>query len=170
MADREAQNPVQLDDLYRDVILDHYRRPRNKGALAGASLAAEGMNPSCGDELRIAVRLDDGHVGAARFTGAGCSISQCSASMLTDEVTGKTLNQVRDLSRAVQEMLTHEDFDLNSADLGELEALHGVARFPVRIKCALLAWKVLDQILAAQRGETAQGDSDIQTHITSAAG
>ena len=165
MASRESEHPVQLDDLYRDLILDHYRQPRNQGPLDDATVVAEGMNPACGDELQVAIRLDDGKVGAIRFRGHGCSISQSSASMMTDEVAGRSIDAVRALSAAVQKMLTHEDFDPDTVEIGELEALHGVARFPVRIKCALLGWKVLEQALAEATGSEMERDSDIQTRL-----
>lgn len=166
MTSREAENPVQLDDLYREVILDHYRHPRNQGALADATVEAEGFNPSCGDELRVAIVLTDGAIRAIGFQGRGCSISQSSASMLTDAVRSLSIADVRALSASVQEMLTHEDFDVDSVEIGDLEALQGVAKFPVRIKCALLAWKVLEQALADATGEQFGGDSDIQTRVT----
>ena len=166
---REAQNPMAFDDLYREVILDHYRNPRNKADLPGASVVAEGMNPSCGDEIRVALAVEDDQVREVRFTGLGCSISQCSASMLTEEAAGRSLDATRRLSRDVQEMLTHENFDVDTHDVGELEALSGVARFPVRIKCALLAWKVLDQAIAELTGTKIDRDSDIQTSVASSA-
>ena len=165
-ANAEAQHHVQFDELYRDLILDHYRNPRNKGDLDDAAIVVEGFNPSCGDEVRVALRLDDGTVSEIRFGGSGCSISQSSASMLTEEIVGRPLDEVRTLTRAVQHMLTDEGFDLDSTDVGDLEALSGVARFPVRIKCALLAWKVLDQALQQVDGADPDGtedDSDIQT-------
>jgi nitrogen fixation NifU-like protein len=180
-SNREAQYGVVFDDLYRDLILDHYRNPRNKGGLEDAGVVVEGFNPSCGDEISVALRLDapdgagaaadDARVGQVRFGGQGCSISQSSASMLTEEASGRPIADVRALSRAVQRMLTDDGFDLDSADVGDLEALSGVARFPVRIKCALLAWKVLDEALKVVAGPDPAGgadDDDIQTRVTSA--
>ena len=167
MTGREQEQPVAFDDLYRDLILDHYRTPRNTGALEDATIVAEGLNPSCGDEIRVSIALEDGKVRAVRFQGQGCSISQSSASMMTEEASGRSADEVEALSEAVQEMLTHENFDVDSADLGDLEALHGVARFPVRIKCALLAWKVLDQALAEATGRSLERDSEIQTRVAS---
>ena len=170
-----------FDDLYRDLILDHYRNPRNKGALDDAGVVVEGFNPSCGDEVRVALRLDppgdapapegDVRVQQIRFGGQGCSISQSSASMLTQEIAGRPIDDARALSRAVQRMLTDDGFDPDSTDVGDLEALSGVARFPVRIKCALLAWKVLDTALNEVAGPDPAGgedDDDIQTRVTSA--
>lgn len=167
MSNRESQNPVDLDDLYRDVILDHYRQPRNRGVLEAASIAVEGFNPSCGDEIQLSILLEDERVQALRFGGAGCSISQSSASMLTEALAGRSLADARELSGHVQAMLTDDGFDLDEVDLGDLEALSGVARFPVRIKCGLLAWKVLDQALARAAGEETDQFEDIPTRITS---
>ena len=167
MPNRETQNPVDLDDLYRDVILDHYRQPRNRGALEAASVAAEGFNPSCGDEIQLSILLEDDSVAALRFGGAGCSISQSSASMLTEALAGRSLDDARQLSGHVQAMLTDDAFNLDAVDLGDLEALSGVARFPVRIKCGLLAWKVLDQALARAAGDELDEYDDIPTRITS---
>ena len=167
MSNRETQNPVDLDDLYRDVILDHYRQPRNRGALDAASVAAEGFNPSCGDEIQLSILLEDDTVSALRFGGAGCSISQSSASMLTEALAGRSLEDARQLSGHVQAMLTDDAFDLDAVNLGDLEALSGVARFPVRIKCGLLAWKVLDQALARAAGDELDEYDDIPTRITS---
>ena len=167
MSNRETQNPVDLDDLYRDVILDHYRQPRNRGALEAASVAAEGFNPSCGDEIQLSILLEDDIVAALRFGGAGCSISQSSASMLTEALAGRSLDDARQLSGHVQAMLTDDAFNLDAVDLGDLEALSGVARFPVRIKCGLLAWKVLDQALARAAGDELDEYDDIPTRITS---
>ncbi len=169
---QEGQHPVQFDDLYRDLILDHYRHPRHKGSIEDATIAAEGMNPSCGDEIRVELRIEDGHLAEIAFSGMGCSISQASASMMTDEALGKeaggkSLSEVDTLSGHVQALLTHEDFDIDAVDVGDLEALSGVAKFPVRIKCALLAWKVLDMALAEARGEKADTDSDIPIRIAS---
>ena len=166
-SNREAQNPVDLDDLYRDVILDHYRRPRNRGSLDDATVSAEGFNPSCGDEIQLSIAILDGTVNGLGFGGSGCSISQSSASMMTEALAGRSLDSAREMSRHVQQMLTNDSFDLDAVDLGDLEALSGVARFPVRIKCGLLAWKVLDQALADAAGETVNDDSDIPTRVTS---
>ena len=165
ITNREAQQPVELDELYRDLILDHYRNPRNKGELDIAEAVAEGLNPACGDEIRVSIQTQDGKVVAVRFTGRGCSISQASASMMMEEVEERPIDEIRALSGQVQAMLTQAGFDLDSVDLGDLEALHGVAKFPVRIKCALLAWKVLEQALADAGGGTVAPDSEIQTRV-----
>ncbi len=133
---------MALDDLYREVILDHYTRPRNRGRLDPADLTVEGANPLCGDELVLSVRLEGDRVAAARFEGRGCSISQASASMLTEAITGKSVDEVRGLIGAFKAMMRGAD----PADaLGDLAALQGVRKFPVRIKCATLAWVALEQ-------------------------
>ncbi len=163
---QESRHPVALDDLYREVILDHYRSPRNRGGLTDAMVVAEGMNPSCGDELRVGLTLADSRLQTVRFQGRGCSISQASASMMTEEAAGRTTEDAHRLSRDVQEMLTHTEFDVTAHDVGDLEVLAGVARFPVRIKCALLAWKVLDQALAEATGGAFDPDPEIQTRVT----
>lgn len=165
MASRERQNPVELDELYRDVILDHYRRPRNRGLLAAAAVQAEGFNPSCGDEIQLSVAITEGAVSGLGFGGSGCSISQSSASMMTEALDGRPLAEAQQLSQHVQQMLTDDQFDLDAVDLGDLEALSGVAKFPVRIKCGLLAWKVLDQALAQALGDAVDADSDIPTRL-----
>ena len=106
---REAQNPVDLDDLYRDVILDHYRSPRNRGLLDDPTVSAEGFNPSCGDEIQLSVAIIDNVVGGLGFGGSGCSISQSSASMMTEAMTGRDLDSAREMSKHVQQMLTDDD-------------------------------------------------------------
>ena len=170
MPNKESQHSVSFDELYRELILDHYRNPRNRGGLEDATVVAEGLNPSCGDEIQVSLGLLNGSVGAVRFSGQGCSISQSSASMLTEEVSKRTLAEARALSETVQRMFTSDEFDIDSVDIGDLEALQGVRRFPVRIKCALLAWKVLDQAIAELSGESLEADTDIQTRIASASG
>lgn len=134
---------MALDDLYREVILDHYTHPRNKGTLADAEIKVEGANPLCGDELGIYVHLDDGKVASVRFEGRGCSISQASASMMTEQIKGKTLTEVRALVERFRGMM--HGGAASEDDLGDLMALQGVRKFPVRIKCATLAWVALDQ-------------------------
>lgn len=144
---------MALDDLYREVILDHYTRPRNKGSLEGADITVEGANPLCGDELSIYVKLAGGRIADVRFVGRGCSISQASASMMTEQIKGKTLSQARALVRQFKSMM-HGD-PVPEDDLGDLMALQGVRKFPVRIKCATLAWVALDE--GVEEFETAHG-------------
>lgn len=131
-----------LDDLYRDIILDHYRSPRNRGRLAQPDVATQGANPLCGDEIEVSLVIKDGRVADVRFNGKGCSISQASASMMTEGVKGKTIDEVKDLVASFKGMM-HGDFEPDGDELGDLEALQGVRKYPVRIKCALLCWNTL---------------------------
>lgn len=142
---------MSLDDLYREVILDHYRAPRNRGSLDDATVVVELNNPLCGDEITLYLRIDDERVTQVRFDGRGCSISQASASMMTEAVKGKSVGEALDLIRRFKGMLRSE-LPASEADLGELEALQGVAKFPVRIKCAVLSWEALRQGLEGKRG------------------
>ena len=144
-----------LEDLYREIILDHYRSPRNRGELATPPAhKVEGFNPLCGDEISVYFEIDDDTLSNIKMTGHGCSISQASASLMGSAVKGKSLDQVRSSIATFKKMMTvHEsslehgqpvdDVDLRS--LGELAALQGVVKFPVRIKCAALAWNTLAQ-------------------------
>ncbi len=144
---------MALDDLYREVILDHYTRPRNKGTIDGADIKVEGANPLCGDELSIYVKLSGGTISDVRFVGRGCSISQASASMMTEQIKGKTLAEARNLVGQFKAMMHGET--VSEEDLGDLVALQGVRKFPVRIKCATLAWVALDQ--GAEEFEATRG-------------
>jgi len=136
-----------LEDLYREIILDHYRTPRNRGELEDPAVSAEGHNPLCGDEIRIFIDVKDGLVSDVRFNGSGCSISQSSASMMTTAVKGKPVDQVRAIVKRFKQMMTIDEDENSSIDesinLGDLEALQGVVKFPVRIKCATLGWNTL---------------------------
>jgi nitrogen fixation NifU-like protein len=148
-----------LEDLYREIVLDHYRSPRNRGELpVPPSHRAEGFNPLCGDEIVVFVQVDGDTITDVKIGGQGCSISQSSASMMSAAIKGKTIHEARALTRAFKSMMSiHEtaleggDVDITSADpavkLGDLEALRGVARVPVRIKCATLSWNTLAQTL-----------------------
>ncbi len=144
---------TQLDELYREVILDHYRNPRRRGTLSGDHLHAEGNNPSCGDEFSLDIVIEDGVVTDAAMQGQGCSISQASGSMMMDAIVGKSVTEIEDLTRKFKVMMTIEDGDdpVNpdrpGSVLGDLEALQGVRKFPVRIKCADLAWTTLEDAL-----------------------
>jgi nitrogen fixation NifU-like protein len=149
---------MSIEDLYRDVILDHNRNPRNRGTLDHPDAHAEGNNPLCGDELQLDLRLDGDRVAEVAIQGQGCSISQSSASMMSQAIKGKTLDEVHDLIRAFKAMMDIEatpaqaglDPDRPGAVLGDLEALQGVRKFPVRIKCANLAWTTLEEALKSR--------------------
>jgi nitrogen fixation NifU-like protein len=138
----------ELDDLYRELILDHYRAPRNRGKPAGATAEADGYNPLCGDEIQVWVAVKDGKIEDAGFAGRGCSISQASGSMMTEALKGRSVEEARELIRAFTAMMTSPDAE-PAVDLGDLEAFQGVARFAVRVKCATLAWHVLEEALQA---------------------
>jgi nitrogen fixation NifU-like protein len=144
---------MALDDLYREVILDHYSHPRNKGELPDPDIKVEGANPLCGDELSISVKLDGGRVADVRFHGRGCSISQASASMMTEQIKGKTLDEARALAGRFKAMMRGEP--VSEDELGELTVLQGVRKFPVRVKCATLSWVALEQ--GIDQFETAKG-------------
>lgn len=134
-----------LDDLYRRVIMDHYQKPRNRGKLDEAEgLIINLNNPTCGDSISLSLRLEEGKVVDAKFLGEGCSISMSSASMMTEAVKGKTVEEALALSQVFSDMMQGKEID-ESLDLGDIEALQGVAKFPARIKCATLAWKALEQ-------------------------
>lgn len=137
-----------LEDLYREVILDHYRNPRNRNPLDGASASAEGVNPLCGDEVTVEIALDGDLVSAVSVRGHGCSISQSSGSMMGSAIKGLSRNQVEDLSERFRTMLTAEN-EIEEPGLGDLDALKGVRRYPVRIKCALLPWTTMLEALSS---------------------
>ncbi len=127
-------------DLYRANILDHYKNPRNKGVLENDSLTINMNNPTCGDRIQLTLKLEEGVVKDAKFEGEGCSISMSSASMMTQAIKGKKLDEALKLSEVFSEMMQGKEYD-DSLDLGDIEALQGVSKFPARIKCATLAWK-----------------------------
>jgi len=141
-----------LEDLYREIILDHYRTPRNRGELpTPPAVVAQGHNPLCGDEITVYLQVDDDRVSDIKVAGQGCSISQSSASMMSQAIMGKSVPEVRALVRRFKSMMSIEDSSAGDDDapadadvqLGDLEALQGVVKFPVRIKCATLAWNTL---------------------------
>jgi nitrogen fixation NifU-like protein len=145
---------VSLDDLYRQVILDHYRKPRHAGHIEKADARAEGLNPLCGDEVTVELRIEDGKVTDVAVRGRGCSISQASGSMMADKLIGLSPTEIDELVHQVKRLLDIEpgdpgvDPERPGAVLGDLEALAGVRRFPVRIKCADLPWATLQEALA----------------------
>ncbi len=143
---------LPLDELYREIILDHYKQPRNRGELDPHSARVEGNNPLCGDEIQLDVRLNDAQLEDLAFQGRGCSISQASASMMTEAVKAKPLDDVHRLIDTFKDMMRGQPVDAD--ELGDLEALEGVQKFPVRIKCALLAWTTLEEALKEANGST----------------
>lgn len=131
---------MQLDDLYRRVIMDHYKNPRNRGTFEGESVSIDLNNPTCGDKIQLQMQVEDGKVKAAKFLGDGCSISLSSASMMTDAVKGKTLEEALEMAEKFSGLMKGESVEFEYEDL---EALSGVNKFPARIKCATLAWNAL---------------------------
>lgn len=137
---------MALDDIYKEVILDHYKNPRNKRELPGAELTCTQNNPLCGDEITVFAHVEDGKVLEVTFQGAGCSISQSSASMMTESVAGRTVDDARDLAARFRGMMAGE-VEPDEDSFGDLVALKGVVKYPIRIKCAVLAWDVLQEAL-----------------------
>ncbi|MFY4775559.1 Fe-S cluster assembly sulfur transfer protein SufU [Metabacillus sp. RGM 3146] len=137
-----------LDSLYRQVIMDHYKNPRNKGSLED-SLTIDMNNPTCGDRIHLTLQVNDGKVTDAKFDGEGCSISMASASMMTQAIKGQDIETALKLSKSFSNMMQGKDYD-DSIDLGDIEALQGVSKFPARIKCATLAWKAMEKGIRSQ--------------------
>jgi len=140
---------VALDDIYKEVILDHYKNPRNKRPIDGATVRCTRNNPLCGDEITVLATVDGDKVLDVAFQGAGCSISQSSASMMTETVSGKTVGEALGLAADVRGMMAG-DIDPSEDEFGDLVALKGVVKYPIRIKCAVLAWDVLQEALAGE--------------------
>src|SRR6266576_6892566 len=142
-----------LEELYQEVILDHSRRPRNFGELPGAAVKVHGDNPSCGDEIHLAVKFD-GNSGleAIKFTGHGCAISQASASLMTMKLKGKSRAEVEKMLGAFHDLVTTENGEAPKT-LGDLLVMRGVRKFPQRVKCAMLAWRAVEQALEQGTGE-----------------
>jgi len=134
-----------LDTLYRQVIMDHYKNPRNKGAIESDSITVDMNNPTCGDRIHLTLQVEDGKVADAKFDGEGCSISMASASMMTQAVKGLEVEKALELSQIFYDMMLGKEYDEETMDLGDIEALQGVAKFPARIKCATLAWKAMEK-------------------------
>jgi nitrogen fixation protein NifU and related proteins len=145
---------VALDDIYKEVILDHYKNPRNKREMPGAALTHSKNNPLCGEEITVFADTEDGKLREASFVGQGCSISQSSASMMTETVAGKSVGEVEELTANVRGMLSG-DVEPDEDAFGELVALKGVVKYPIRVKCAVLAWDVLQEALSQGSGSEA---------------
>jgi nitrogen fixation protein NifU and related proteins len=144
---------TELEELYQEVILDHSRRPRNFGALPNADVLVHGDNPACGDEIHLGVHFGaDGKLEEIKFSGQGCAISQASASMMTMKLKGKTRTEAAELANAFKNLVT-TDATAESKNLGDLQLLQGVRKFPQRVKCAMLAWRAVEQALAQSGGE-----------------
>jgi nitrogen fixation NifU-like protein len=141
---------LALEELYKEVILDHYKSPRNKRNVPGAELSCSKNNPLCGDEITIHAHLTDGRVADVGFEGRGCSISQASASMLTEAVMGKQVKDAEQLAAEFRSMMEGK-LEPDEEAFGDLVALKGVVKYPVRIKCAVLAWDVLQEALSGAK-------------------
>ncbi len=147
----------RLDDLYREVVIDHYRHPRGRKELADADVSAEGYNPTCGDQARVALAVEGDRIKDIQVECHGCSISVASGSMMAELLVGKSRSEVAQLTESFKSVM-HGREPEPGLDLGDLEALEGVRQFPVRIKCALLAWTTLQEALASFADKTDQGD------------
>ena len=134
----------KLDQLYRSVIMEHYKHPKNKGVLENGNVTIDMNNPTCGDVIRLTMNVEDDIIQDVNFEGEGCSISMASASMMTQMIKGKKTDEAIKLAHAFSEMMLGEELD-ESIDLDDLEALSGVAKFPARNKCATLSWKAMEK-------------------------
>jgi nitrogen fixation protein NifU and related proteins len=143
---------MDLEELYQEVILDHSRRPRNFGVLEKPDVLVHGDNPACGDEIHLGVQFgSEGKLEEIKFSGQGCAISQASASMMTAKLKGKSREQAMEMARTFKDLVTGESEQ--SKSLGDLQLLQGVRKFPQRVKCAMLAWRALEQALTQTAGE-----------------
>ena len=143
-----SERAAQIGALYQEMILDHYRRPRNKGEMPNADASVLMKNPLCGDEIAVHLRYDGDEIAELGFSGRGCSISQASASMMTQLLKGRSVEEAEAIRARFREMVMGDKEAGEDASLGSLRALGGVARFPARVKCALLAWNALETALA----------------------
>ena len=143
-----SDRSAQISALYQEMILDHYRRPRNKGEIDNPDETIVMKNPLCGDEITVQLRYEGDKVEDVGFVGRGCSISQASASMMTQLVKGKTSDEIESLRSRFRDMVMGNEDTSDDKSLGSLRALGGVARFPARVKCALLAWNALEESMA----------------------
>ena len=143
----------QLDELYREVILDHFKNSSHSGELPDAQIKVDGANPLCGDEMTFYLKMDNGRIQQARFLGKGCAIRQAAASMLAAQLEHKTVGEATKIIEAMKGLMQGQEPD-PSVDLGDLEALSGVRKFPVRVKCAALSWNVVEQGLAEYHRES----------------
>ena len=144
----------EIEELYQEVILDHSRRPRNFGELPDAAVLVHGDNPACGDEIHLGVKFDaNGGVEDIKFSGRGCAISQASASLMTAKLKGKSRAEATEMFCAFHDLVTDETAEAPKM-LGDLRLLQGVRKFPQRVKCAMLAWRAVEQALQQSAGES----------------
>ena len=137
----------QLDELYKEIILEHYREPHGRIPLEKIDYQAEGMNPLCGDEVKLSLQIKDRKIEKVHIEGHGCSISVASGSMLADILRGKTINEAKEIAKHLKNIMHDKTNGKTFMDIGDLEALSGVKKFPVRIKCALLPWTTFEEAL-----------------------
>lgn len=146
-----SDRSAQIRALYQEMIIDHNRKPRNKGELPNADASVLMKNPLCGDEITLHVRFDGDSIDDLSFSGRGCAISQASASMMTQLVKGRPIGEIDSLRNRFRDMVMGDETAAGDSSLGSLRALGGVARFPARVKCALLAWNALETALADRK-------------------
>lgn len=148
---------MALEEIYKEVILDHYKNPRNKREIPGAAITCHANNPLCGDEITVFANTEDGAVTDISFEGAGCSVSQSSASMMTEAIKGKKIEDALEMASQFRAMMGGEgDLEEKADSFGDLVALKGVVKYPIRIKCAVLAWDVLQDALTGDGSATGQ--------------
>ena len=147
----------QLSSLYQQLILEHYRNPRNKGELEEKTVEIHMANPVCGDEIRLQLRIEGDRIEDVKFLGSGCSISQASVSMMTIRLKGSSLDQADELAKRFTDMMHGDESAVREKSLGDLRALQGVSKFPVRIKCALLGFDALQEALKKEDGVAEEG-------------
>lgn len=144
---------VNLDQLYRQVIMDHYKNPRNRGILEDDNITVNMNNPTCGDRIQLHIKVEDGKVADVKFDGEGCSISMSSASMMTQAIKGMEVEKALKLSKIFSNMMQGKEYDEEDLDLGDIESLQGVSQFPARIKCATLAWKAMEKGVSEEESD-----------------
>ncbi|PSL44433.1 nitrogen fixation NifU-like protein [Salsuginibacillus halophilus] len=149
-----------LDTLYRQVIMDHYKNPRNRGDVDGETVTVNMNNPTCGDRIQLQMSVENDKIEEAKFVGEGCSISLASASMMTEIVRGRPVEEAVEIAEIFSNMMQGADYEDEKYDLGDVEALQGVTKFPARIKCATLAWKAMEQGLGADNSDGEDEDDD----------
>ncbi len=152
----------QLDDMYRDIIMEHYRYPRGHEKISNPDIKNEGHNPTCGDEIEINLKMEEDKIKSVSVDCAGCAISTASGSMLAEICEGKTLDEVKNIAGIVKALLMGEEFDENY-DIGDIEALQGVKKFPVRVKCALLSWTTLVDAIEARKSQKSENQLTVST-------
>lgn len=137
---------MDLDDLYQEIILEHYKQPKNQGVVPKADIEVSGRNPFCGDEITLTLKIIDGVVDDVKFNGSGCAISQASASVMTDHIKGKKVSEIKELFQEFAHMVRGEEHEHSHIDdMDELSAFQGVSSYPTRVKCAMLAWNAMKE-------------------------